>query len=306
MTHIDDALIAAGIEPVLVHSLVRATLAEDLSWGPDHTSEATLPDADATADIVARAPGTLAGVAVAAAVFAELASQRGEAVSIELLLADGSALRVGDTVLRVTGRVRTLLTAERSALNLVSQLSGVATATRAWVDALAGTGAQVRDSRKTVPGLRVLQKYAVRSGGGVNHRMGLGDAALIKDNHVVAAGSVAAAFHAVRQLRPDIAVEVECDTLAQVREALEAGAQLVLLDNMTPQQLREAVALCRPFGVKTEASGGLSLADAATTAATGVDFIAVGAITHSAPVLDLGFDLRTAPTGRANQMTERN
>ena len=177
-------------------------------------------------------------------------------------------------------------------LNLLGQLSGVATATAAWADALAGTRARVRDTRKTVPGLRVLQKYAVRCGGGVNHRMGLGDAALIKDNHVAAAGSVRAAFEAVRRVAPGVAAEVECDTLPQVREAIDAGADLLLLDNMTPDELSEAVRLCRPAGVRTEASGGLTLADAASVAATGVDYVSVGGLTHSAPVLDLGLDLR--------------
>ncbi|HEX2856649.1 MAG TPA: carboxylating nicotinate-nucleotide diphosphorylase [Propionibacteriaceae bacterium] len=289
---VDDRLTSAGLDPQQVRALARATLAEDLQWGPDVTSEATLPDAAATAEIVSRATGCLAGGPVAAAVFEELAAQRGETIEVEIVLADGERVRPGDVVLRVTGRLRTLLTAERSALNLACQLSGVATQTRAWADALEGSGARVRDSRKTVPGLRVLQKYAVRCGGGVNHRMGLGDAALIKDNHVAAAGSVGAAFRAVRERRPDIAVEVECDTLDQVREAVGAGASLILLDNMTPDVMREAVAVCAPRGVRTEASGGLTLATVDEVAATGVDYISVGGLTHSAPALDLGMDLR--------------
>ena len=183
-------------------------------------------------------------------------------------------------------------TAERSALNLLCHLSGVATLTRRWVDAVEGTGARIRDTRKTMPGLRILEKHAVRAGGGVNHRMGLSDAALVKDNHVVAAGGVAAAFDAVRRSFPGLDVEVECDNIAQVREVVAAGADLVLLDNMALDQLREAVAVCRPAGVRTEASGGLTLDTARAVAETGVDFLAVGALTHSAPVLDLGVDLR--------------
>jgi nicotinate-nucleotide pyrophosphorylase (carboxylating) len=176
-------------------------------------------------------------------------------------------------------------------LNLLCHLSGVATLTRLWVDAVAGTGAAIRDTRKTTPTMRALEKYAVRCGGGVNHRMGLWDAALVKDNHVAAAGGVVPAFEAVRRHFPGLPVEVECDTLEQVREALEAGADLVLLDNMPLAELRQAVELARGTGAKLEASGGLSLDTARAVAETGVDYLAVGALTHSAPVLDLGLDL---------------
>lgn len=289
----DADLVRAGLDPARVRATARATLAEDLAWGPDVTTLGTIgADAVATAHVVARADGVLAGVPVAAAVVEELAAQHGVAVELETSGHDGRRVRPGDVVLRVTGPVRTLLTAERSMLNLLCQLSGVATVTDAWVRAIAGTAARVRDTRKTVPGLRVLQKYAVRCGGGVNHRMGLGDAALIKDNHVAAAGSVRAAFEAVRRHSPAVPVEVECDTLEQVAEAIAAGADLVLLDNMSPQLMRRAVGL-RPMDrpVRFEASGGLTLEVAAEVAATGVDFLAVGALTHSAPVLDLAFDL---------------
>jgi nicotinate-nucleotide pyrophosphorylase (carboxylating) len=199
-------------------------------------------------------------------------------------------------LLSATGSTRALLTAERTALNLLGHLSGIATLTRSWVDAVASTQAAIRDTRKTTPGLRALEKYAVRCGGGVNHRMSLSDAALVKDNHVLAAGGVRAAFEAVRANFPEIEVEVECDTIAQVREAVEAGADLVLLDNMSPAAMREAVELVRSLrsSCRLEASGGLSLANAAEVAATGVDFLAVGALTHSAPVLDIGVDLRPA------------
>lgn len=284
---------AAGLDLEHVRDVARRTLAEDLQWGPDVTTQTTLPgDRVARADVVARAPGCLAGVPVAATVIVELASQRGERAVATVVREDGDRVLAGDVVLTVEAPIRTLLTAERSMLNLICQLSGVATATAAWVDALSGTRAKVRDTRKTVPGLRVLQKYAVRCGGGVNHRMGLGDAALIKDNHVAAAGSITAAYAAVRAARPDIPVEVECDTLDQVSEAVAAGARLVLLDNMTPDLMREAVGIAAAGGVRTEASGGLTLEHAGEVAATGVDYISVGALTHSAPALDLALDLR--------------
>ena len=199
-----------------------------------------------------------------------------------------------------SGRTRDLLTAERTALNLYCHLSGIATATAAWADALAGTSTRVRDTRKTTPGLRALEKYAVRCGGGVNHRMALSDAALVKDNHVVAAGGVREAFEAVRAMWPDLPVEVEVDSVDQLDEVLAAGADLVLLDNFSPDQLREAVRrnLAHPAPARLEASGGLSLADAAAVAATGVDYVAVGALTHSAPVLDIGADLRPIEPSR--------
>lgn len=183
------------------------------------------------------------------------------------------------------------MTAERTSLNYVSQLSGVATATHHWAKALEGTGTAVRDTRKTVPGLRVLQKYAVRCGGGTNHRMGLGDSALIKDNHILATGSLAAAFRAVREQFPVLPVEVECDTLEQVAEAVDVGAELILLDNMSPDIAKAAVEICHPAGVRTEASGGITFDNVAAYRDTGVDYIAVGALTHSNRVLDLGFDL---------------
>lgn len=291
----------AGLDPDQVRALIEATFAEDLRWGPDVTTEAIFGDERARAQVVSRAHGTLAGVAVGAYALQLMAQYSPDHLTgqgchqtpthVQMQMADGERVHPGDVVLTAEGPVRTLLTAERTMLNLVSQLSGVATATAAWVDALAGSPTKVRDTRKTVPGLRVLQKYAVRCGGGVNHRMGLGDAALVKDNHIAAAGSVAAALAAVHRHAPEVDCEVECDRLDQVSEAIEAGAQLVLLDNMSPDLMAQAVALARPAGVRTEASGGLRLDDAPAVAATGVDFVAVGALTHSAPVLDLGLDL---------------
>jgi nicotinate-nucleotide pyrophosphorylase (carboxylating) len=200
----------------------------------------------------------------------------------------GTSIRVNDLV----HALPPILTGERSALNLLCMLSGVATLTARWVEAVAGTGAVIRDTRKTVPGLRAAQKYAVRCGGGQNHRMGLGDQALIKDNHVVAAGGVVPALRAVRALRPDIACEVECTLPEQVEQACADGATLVLLDNMTLEATRESVAIARRFGTRTESSGGLRLDNAAEVASTGVDYLAVGALTHSAPTLDIALDLR--------------
>jgi nicotinate-nucleotide pyrophosphorylase (carboxylating) len=281
---------AAGLDPAEVEAVVRRALDEDLALGPDVTTLATVPaDARATGDVVPRAAGVLAGVPVAAVAF-DLVG--GADVEVALLAADGEHAEPGRAVLTVTGPTRALLTAERTALNLVGHLSGIATLTGRWVDAVAGAGAAVRDTRKTLPGLRALEKYAVRCGGGVNHRMALGDAALVKDNHVAAAGGIRAAVEAVRRQAAGVPLEVECDTVDQVREAIDAGVGLVLLDNFSLDDTRAAVALGRPAGVRLEASGGLDLARAREVAATGVDYLAVGALTHSAPVLDLGFDLR--------------
>ncbi|TFJ95136.1 23S rRNA methyltransferase [Platysternon megacephalum] len=270
----------------------KSTLAEDLQWGPDVTSQLTLPDVNVSADVVARGAGTLAGVPIAAAVAYIYAAQCGVDVVVDTYLTDGTRVEPQDIVMTVTGPVKCLLTAERTLLNILCQLSGVATATAAWVDALEGTPTRVRDTRKTVPGLRIAQKYAVRCGGGVNHRMGLGDAALIKDNHVAACGSVSEAFRRVRDAHPDLPIEVECDSVHQVREAIDAGATFILLDNMQPADMARAVDLASPLGVLTEASGGLTLPSAQMVGATGVDFVAVGAITHSTKVLDLAFDVR--------------
>jgi nicotinate-nucleotide pyrophosphorylase (carboxylating) len=285
-----EALRAGGLDPADVLRVVRGALDEDLSFGPDVTTLSTVPaDARATGDVVPRSVGVLAGVPVAASVFDVVG---GADVEITLRAADGDPAEPGRAVLSVSGPTRALLTAERTALNLVGRLSGIATLTRRWVDAVQGTGATIRDTRKTTPGLRRLEKYAVRCGGGQNHRMALGDAALVKDNHVAAAGGIAAAVERVRATAPDVPLEVECDTLAQVREAVAAGVELVLLDNFSLDDTRTAVELVRGSGVRLEASGGLSLDRAYEVAATGVDHLAVGALTHSAPVLDLGFDLR--------------
>lgn len=285
-----ELLLAASLDPAEVEQIVGTALDEDLKYGPDVTSAATAPaGARAVAGVVARQPGTLAGLPVALAVL-DLAGLPAE--GLKPLGADGDRVSAGTEVLRIDAPLRELLGAERTLLNFLTHLSGVATATRAWADALAGTGCVVRDTRKTLPGLRILEKYAVRCGGGQNHRLGLGDAALIKDNHVVAAGSITKAIAAVRATAPTLPLEVECDTLDQVRETLAAGARLILLDNMDPARLRAAVTLAAAYpDVRLEASGGLRLDQAREVAATGVDFVSVGALTHSSPALDLGLDL---------------
>lgn len=273
------------------HIIGRA-LDEDLRYGPDITTTATVPaDAVTEAALVTRVAGVIAGVDVALLVLDEVLGADGYRVLDRV--ADGARLEPGAPVLRLQADTRGLLTAERTMLNLVCHLSGIATATAAWVAAVDGTSAQIRDTRKTLPGLRVLQKYAVRVGGGVNHRMGLGDAALIKDNHVAAAGSVAAALRAVRAAAPEVACEVEVDSLEQLDEVLAEGPELVLLDNFEVWQTQTAVQRrdSRAPGVLLESSGGLTLDSASAYATTGVDYLAVGALTHSVQVLDIGLDM---------------
>lgn len=272
--------------------VVRTALDEDLRFGPDATTEATVTaDAVATAELTPRVSGVVAGIPAAIAVFETVL---GTGWELRQCRSDGERLEAGEPAIVVHGPVRGLLTAERTALNLLCHLSGIATATAAWVSAVDGTGCAIRDSRKTLPGLRSLQKYAVRCGGGVNHRMALGDAVLIKDNHVVAAGSVTEALRLARAHAPELACEVEVDDLGQLAEALAAGADEVLLDNFTPEQCLSAVRLRDERAPRTrlEASGGLRLENAKAYAATGVDYLAVGALTHSSPALDLGMDLR--------------
>ena len=279
----------AGLDPDQVASLIQLALAEDLAGGEDVTTAATVPAATGgRAGLIARSAGVVAGLPVAAAAFQ--LGPGGAEVSIGYDAADGDRVSPGQQVLTVGGPVAAILTAERTALNLLCQLSGVATLTRRFADEVAGTHARIRDTRKTMPGLRALQKYAVRCGGGVNHRMSLSDAALVKDNHVAAAGSVGAAFAAVRRQAPGVPVEVECDTLAQVAEALGAGADLILLDNFSVADMAAAVELTAGRA-KLEASGRITIDSARAVAQTGVDYLAVGALTHSAPVLDIGLDL---------------
>lgn len=271
-----------------IDAVVRLALSEDLGDAGDVTTAATVdPATRAQARLVSRGHGVLAGLGAAAAAFRAVGADR---VSFTAQREDGDVVEPGDVLAVVEGPMRDLLTAERTALNLVGHLSGVASLTRRWVDAVAGTGARIRDTRKTMPGLRALEKYAVRCGGGVNHRMSLSDAALVKDNHVVAAGGVVAAFELVRTRYPGLELEIEVDTVAQAREVVDAGADLVLLDNMSLADLRAAVEYTAGRA-KLEASGGLTLDRAHDVASTGVDYLAVGALTHSAPVLDIGLDI---------------
>ena len=284
---LNAALVACELDPAYVEDLARRTIEEDLAGGVDVTSVATIPaEKISTGDFRLRKAGTIAGGVVAAAVL--------EAAGIteyEILIPDGTHAEPGATVIRALGNTRKLLLAERSALNFLGTLSGIATLTNRWVVEVTHTGAKIRDTRKTTPLLRELEKYAVRAGGGTNHRMSLSDAALIKDNHIVAAGGVVEAFTAIRKNFPDVPVEVEVDTLDQLQDVIAAGADLILLDNMNLEQTRAAVAISAGR-VKLESSGGLTLENAKAYAGTGVDYLAVGALTHSAPVLDIGLDLK--------------
>ena len=279
---------------------MAAALDEDLGPEPgrDVTTQATIPpDELGAADLVARADGVVAGLVVVPVVLDAVADRLGLArATVQVVVPDGTRVSGGDVLARLAGPVQVLLVAERTLLNLASRASGVATHTRRWADALEGTGALVLDTRKTTPGLRALEKYAVRCGGGTNKRMGLYDVAMVKDNHVAAAGSVTAAVDAVRARFPDVAIQVEADTAAQALEAVAAGATFLLLDNMPTPLLAEVVAAVRATGVRVEleATGNLTLDRAREVAETGVDFLSVGGLTHSSPILDLALDLAQA------------
>jgi nicotinate-nucleotide pyrophosphorylase (carboxylating) len=267
--------------------LVKRALAEDLQGGEDITTVATVSGNEKViAEFVSRKTGVVAGIEMAQAVLQEVGL-----TDISILAQDGNIVKAGEILMSVRGDTRKILLAERTALNFLGHLSGIATLTRAWVDAVAGTSCKIRDTRKTTPGMRLLEKYAVRMGGGTNHRMSLSDAALIKDNHIAAAGGVAQAFSKVREKFPTSEIEVEVDTLEQLQEVLPLKPDLVLLDNMSPQQCAQAVSLVSG-ATKLEASGGISLENAKEYALSGVHYLAIGALTHSAPVLDIGLDLR--------------
>ncbi|MFP5335181.1 MAG: carboxylating nicotinate-nucleotide diphosphorylase [Actinomycetes bacterium] len=286
---------AAGLDPDEVLDVVERALSEDLGGDPgrDVTTEATIPaEQTGTAHLVARADGVVAGLPLLPVVLGAVARRLGlDVPAVETRVADGDRVARGDVLAELRGPVRVLLVAERTLLNLVCRTSGVATATRAWADALEGTGATVLDTRKTTPGLRALEKYAVRCGGGTNKRMGLYDVAMVKDNHVLAAGSVAAAYAAVRERFGDVDVQVEVTTVDEAREAVDAGARFLLCDNMTTDAMRDVVAAVTGHAVEIEATGGLTLDRAREVGETGVDYLSVGALTHSAPVLDLALDL---------------
>jgi nicotinate-nucleotide pyrophosphorylase (carboxylating) len=288
----------AGLDPAWARDVVRRALDEDLGGphGVDVTSSATIPVAqDDSARVVARQDGVVAGLALFGLVWQEAARRLGcRPVQVAVLVPDGARVNRGDSLVEAFGPTQALLVGERTALNLVCRASGVATHTRRWVEALAGTGTEVLDTRKTTPLLRVLDKYAVRCGGGTNKRMGLYDVAMVKDNHKLAAGSVGSAYRAVRSRYPDVPVQVEVTTVAEALEAVASGARFLLCDNMSEQGLAECVRVVRaatPDRVEIEGTGGLTLARARAYAETGVDYLSVGALTHSSPALDLALDL---------------
>lgn len=289
----EQSLIDAHLDVAELITLIELALDEDLRFGPDVTSDATISiDQQCDTAVVTRERGVACGVPVALAVLHVVGFPE-SGITIEHH--DGDEIEPRDVLLRLAGPLHPLLLAERTVLNFMTHLSGIATATNKWVRALQGTSCEVRDTRKTTPGLRQLEKYAVRCGGGTNHRMGLGDAALVKDNHIEAAGGITRAVDAIRSVAPQLSLEVECDTLDQVREALEAGCSLVLLDNMSLEMIESAAALIRTFpGVRSEASGGMAIESARAVAEVGVDFIAVGSLTHSVLALDIGLDLFAA------------
>lgn len=267
--------------------LIRKALAEDLAGGQDITSVATVSGTErVVADFVSRKTGIVAGIEMAIATLHEVG-----VTNINALVKDGDAVNPGSVLLTVRGDTRAILLAERTALNFLSHLSGIATLTQTWVKAVAGTSCVIRDTRKTTPGMRLLEKAAVVAGGGSNHRLSLSDAALIKDNHIAAAGGVSAAFAKVRQAFPDALIEIEVDSLEQLKEVAPQNPDLVLLDNMSPAECKAAVAFVAGR-FKLEASGGISLENAKAYAETGVDYLAIGALTHSAPILDIGLDMK--------------
>ncbi len=288
------ALAAAHLGAFDVLRVLEMALEEDLHTGFDLTSVATIaPSSVSSADVVIRKDGVFGGAPL---ITAALEWFIGDRVQCKVLFADGDRVKKGDVVATINAPTIELLTIERTMLNLICRVSGTATLTRAWVDAVAGTNAKIRDTRKTTPGMRAFEKYAVRCGGGINHRIGLYDAVLIKDNHVLAAGGVGAALDLVRAAYADrhLVIQTEIDHLDQLDEALDHGAQQILLDNMSPALMAEAVARTRAKAprVLLEASGGLTLDTAAAVAASGVDFISVGGLTHSAPILDIALDFK--------------
>ena len=289
---------SSGLDPDHVQAVIVRTVLEDLDGGIDVTSAATVPsDQRSIVTFGARADGCLAGTDIACAVVETVCGPGN--VTIERMKNDGDRVAKGDVIARVSAPTQSMLTAERTALNLMCHLSGVATATARWVDAVEGTGAVIRDTRKTTPMLRSLEKYAVRCGGGQNHRMSLSDAALVKDNHIAAAGGVRQAFSLIREKAAGLPIEIEVDTLEQLQTAIDAGADVVLLDNMPPDVMSRAVAMSASHAERTghpvllEASGGLTLDKARSVAETGVHFISVGGLTHSSSILDIGLDFET-------------
>jgi len=282
-------LLAQKISPQPFEVLVDAALREDLGSGLDATTVATIPaNQIAVAQFNARKAGIVAGIFAAQAVL-EIAGN--SSITFAKQIPEGSKVKAGELIFEATGKVTDLLYAERTALNFLSRLSGVATISNIWVEAVKGTGCIIRDTRKTTPGWREIEKFAVRMGGATNHRMNLSDAALIKDNHIAATGSITKAINDVRNKFPNLSIEVEIDHLDQMEEAIAGKVDLILLDNMSPEECKVAVAQCANR-TKLEASGGITLENARKYAESGVDFIAIGALTHSAAILDIGLDLQ--------------
>jgi nicotinate-nucleotide pyrophosphorylase (carboxylating) len=282
-----DNLKNLGLSPNHIFQQVKDAISEDLAGGQDLTSVATITQSQvSTADFTTRASGVVSGLHVVAAVLEYCGVNH-----YEVLVDEGAKVSVGKVLITAQGNTQKILLAERTALNFLSHLSGVSTLTNQWVSEISGTKCQIRDTRKTTPGLRMLEKFAVRMGGGVNHRLSLSQAALIKDNHIMAAGSISDAFNAIKKMYPDKSIEIEVDSIDQLKEAIRLKPDLILLDNMSTDQCSEAVSITNGL-VKLEASGGITITNAKAYAATGVDYLAIGSLTHSAPALDIGLDFR--------------
>jgi nicotinate-nucleotide pyrophosphorylase (carboxylating) len=282
-----DNLKNLGLSPNHIFQQVKDAISEDLAGGQDLTSVATITQSQvSTADFTTRASGVVSGLHVVAAVLEYCGVNH-----YEVLVDEGSRVAAGKVLITAQGNTQKILLAERTALNFLSHLSGISTLTNQWVSEISGTKCQIRDTRKTTPGLRMLEKFAVRMGGGVNHRLSLSQAALIKDNHIMAAGSISDAFNAIKKMYPDKSIEIEVDSIDQLKEAIRLKPDLILLDNMSTDQCSEAVSITNGL-VKLEASGGIAITNAKAYAATGVDYLAIGSLTHSAPALDIGLDFR--------------
>ena len=287
MNQLRDNLKNLGLSPNHIFQQVKDAISEDLAGGQDLTSVATITQSQvSTADFVTRTGGVVSGLHVVAAVLEYCGVNH-----YEVLVDEGAKVSAGKLLITAQGNTQKLLLAERTALNFLSHLSGISTLTNKWVSEISGTNCQVRDTRKTTPGLRMLEKFAVRMGGGTNHRLSLSQAALIKDNHVLAAGSITAAFNATKKMFPDKSIEIEVDSIDQLNEAVKLKPDLILLDNMSVEQCNQAVLISAGL-VKLEASGGIAISNAKSYAATGVDYLAIGSLTHSAPALDIGLDFR--------------
>ena len=287
MNQLRDNLKNLGLSPNHIFQQVKDAISEDLAGGQDLTSVATITQSQvSTADFVTRTGGVVSGLHVVAAVLEYCGVNH-----YEVLVDEGAKVSAGKVLITAQGNTQKLLLAERTALNFLSHLSGISTLTNQWVSEISGTKCQVRDTRKTTPGLRMLEKFAVRMGGGTNHRLSLSQAALIKDNHIMAAGSISAAFNATKKMFPDKSIEIEVDSIDQLSEAVKLKPDLILLDNMSVEQCSQAVLISAGL-VKLEASGGIAISNAKSYAATGVDYLAIGSLTHSAPALDIGLDFR--------------